>query len=194
MVNMKKHAFTALFIIVALGVALTPPVNSTIAEDSPLIHQASVQPTKVLPGDTMTVTADVSDPSGIESVTADMGGIETITLSLIEGSVEHGTWQGEWLVHDTTARDYVTTIAATNSLGKSSATDVVWSDPQTYERYHVKSEGQQTTTQTTLQTALTLTFTPNVTGDFLVLAYAILGQSSTSYFTEWQVDYMASRL
>ena len=39
----------------------------------PLIHHASVQPEKVLPGDVMTVTAEVSDlsPSGIQSVDAD---------------------------------------------------------------------------------------------------------------------------
>lgn len=36
-----------------------------------------------------------------------------------------------------------------------------------------------------------MTFTPNVTGNFLILAYANLGQSSTSYFTEWQLVYSA---
>ncbi len=189
----KVGAAVIVFLILGLlsTLTLSSPSSVQSAGDSPLIHHASVQPTKVHPGDTMTVTAEVSDPSGIESVTADMGGIEIISLSLTAGSIYDGTWQGQWLVHDTTARDYVTTIAATNFLGKSSATDIVWSDPQTYERYCVESEGIQTTTLTTLQTALTLTFTPNVTGDFLILAYAVLGQSSTSYTTEWQVDYGA---
>ncbi len=94
----------------------------------------------------MVVTAEVSDSSGIASVTANMGGIETISLSLTEGSISHGTWQGQWLVHDTRARDYVTTIVATNSQGKSSASDIVWSDPQTYERYYKNYTPEQTTT------------------------------------------------
>ncbi len=129
-----KKAGAAVIVFLILGflsaLALSSPSSVQSAGDSPLIHHASVQPTKVHPGDTMTVTAEVSDPSGIESVTADMGGIEIISLSLTAGSIYDGTWQGQWLVHDTTARDYVTTIVATNSLGKSSASDVLWSDPQ----------------------------------------------------------------
>jgi len=116
------NAAIALAMVVALLFVLALPSTVQAAKDSPLIHHASVQPTKVFPGDTMTVTAEVSDPSGISSVTADMGGIDTIPLSLVEGTIYHGTWQGQWLVHDTTVRDYVTTIVATNSLGKSSAT------------------------------------------------------------------------
>ena len=127
----KFTPIATIFIVAALLLAFSSFPTAGGAGNAPLIHHASVQPTKVHPGDTMTVTAEVSNPSGIESVTADMGGIETISLSLVAGSIEHGTWQGQWLVHDTTTRDYVTTIVATNSLGKSSATDIVWSDAQT---------------------------------------------------------------
>jgi len=105
---MGKKAFLVVLTMVALLVAGLP-LSVQSAGGSPVIFRASVQPPKVHPGDTMTVTAEVSDPSGIASVTADMGGIEIISLSLLDGSIEHGTWQGQWLVHDTTARDYVTT-------------------------------------------------------------------------------------
>ena len=176
-------------IMLALLFALALPITGQSAEDSPLIHHASVQPAKVRPGDTMTVTAEVSDSSGIESVTADMGGIETVSLSLIEGSIYDGTWQGQWLVHDTTARDYVTTIVATNSLGKSATRDVLWRDPQTYERYHNTYKTEQTTTSTTWQDAHSITFTPNVTGNFTVISSATLQNDSTSDYTEVQVIY-----
>ena len=175
--------------MLALLFALALPITGQSAEDSPLIHHASVQPAKVRPGDTMTVTAEVSDSSGIESVTADMGGIETVSLSLIEGSIYDGTWQGQWLVHNTTARDYVTTIVATNSLGKSATRDVLWRDPQTYERYQKAYATEQTTTSTAWQDAHSITFTPNVTGNFAVISSATLTNSVITTYTEVQVIY-----
>jgi len=118
-----------------------------------------------------------------------MGGIDIISLNLIEGSIYHGTWQGQWLVRGTGARQYVTTIVATNTLGKSSATDVLWRDPQTYERYHNEFYGSVTTTNTTWQDALSITFTPNVAGPFQMLARADISNSSTSTYTDIRVIY-----
>ena len=70
--------------------------DTPVPASPPLIHHASVHPDKVLPGDVMTVTAEVSSGTGIISVTADMGGIETISLRLLEGSAHNGTWQADW--------------------------------------------------------------------------------------------------
>ena len=95
------------------------------------VIDAGVSPLKVRPGDTMLVTASCVDPAGIETVTADMGGIETIQLSLISGTIYDGTWQATWLVHDTEVRDYNTTVTATNVFGESSSVNVGWSDPAT---------------------------------------------------------------
>jgi hypothetical protein len=106
--TMEKRAFLAISTMVALLVAGLP-LSVWSAGGSPVIHHASVHSTKAYPGDTMTITANVYDSSGIQSVTADMGGIEIISLSLIAGSIYDRTWQGQWLAHDTTARDYVTT-------------------------------------------------------------------------------------
>jgi len=83
----------------------------------------------------MVVSAEVSDPDGIESVTADMGGIETISLSLIQGSIYHGDWQGQWLVHDTGPREYTTIIVATNFRGVTSSYSITWTD-QTWESFN----------------------------------------------------------
>ncbi len=179
--SVKKLALVVL-VFITLGVLLgiASPSNAQSAEFSPLIRDAWVGPTKVYPGDTMTVTAEVSDPSGIEAVSADMGSIETISLSLIEGSIYHGTWQGEWLVHSTRAKQYVTTVTATNRYGWCSTYDIVWRDPQTYERYWNIGAGPYTTTSSSWQDAHTMTFTPNVTGNFLFLSSATLENSSTS--------------
>jgi hypothetical protein len=78
--------------------------SSTEAADvstSPRIISAKVEPEKVRPKDVMTITAEVKDDSGIKSVTADMGGIETIKLELKEGSIYQGVWEKQWVVHDT---------------------------------------------------------------------------------------------
>ncbi len=80
----------------------------------------------------MVVTAEVSDSSGIASVTANMGGIETISLSLTQGTVYEGLWQATWLVHDTETKVYVTTIHAIDALGREASATVEWSDPTYY--------------------------------------------------------------
>lgn len=97
---------------------------------SPTILNSSVEPLKVQPGDTMKVEAEIKDEYGIESVKADMGGIETIELALVSGSRYQGIWQANWLVRDTESKNYVTTITATNVKGLSSSVDVRWSDPE----------------------------------------------------------------
>ena len=63
--------------IIDTGAYLDYQTNANNYVDScdvaPIIHHASVEQEKVLPGDLMTVTAEVSDssPSGIPSVDAD---------------------------------------------------------------------------------------------------------------------------
>lgn len=58
-------------------------------------------------------------------------------------------------------------------------------DSYTIERYYSESITQQTTTDnTTFQDAVTLSFTPPVTKDYIVIASALVTNSSTSYYTE----------
>ena len=93
---------------------VTPLSNKLHSPSPPHIINASVYPLKVRPGDVMTVTVQVEDDYGISEVTADMGGIETVSLYLVNGSDYNGTWQGDWRVYDTEIRDYNTTVTATN--------------------------------------------------------------------------------
>jgi hypothetical protein len=116
--------------VFAIASMITACSSQSSISTYPLID-AGVSPLKVRPGDTMLVTASCVDPAGIETVTADMGGIETIQLSLISGTICDGTWQATWLVHDTEVRDYNTTVTATNVFGECSSVNVGWSDPAT---------------------------------------------------------------
>jgi len=101
------------------------------AEDinKPNIISASVLPTKVWPGQTMTIRAEIEDAFGLTSVKADMGGIETIDLNLQSGDQYHGIWEATWLVHDTELKDYLTIISALNSQQALSKKELLWSDP-----------------------------------------------------------------
>jgi hypothetical protein len=141
--NKRDKYFNIFSRVLTMGIILTVlfswfgfPINVFGESESeqqeltpPNILNASVEPTKVQPGDVMLIKAEIQDDYGIESVTADMGGIETIDLELVDGTVYNGIYQAEWLVHDTEPKNYITTITATNVKGLSSSVEVEWSDP-----------------------------------------------------------------
>lgn len=111
---------------------LFAPVVS--ADESPNITGISINPTKVIPGDVMKIYANISDSVGVVSVQVDMGGIETVTLQLISGTIYNGTWAGSWKVHDTEPKKYNAKITAKNRLGFTSSSTAEWSDPiSTYD-------------------------------------------------------------
>ena len=107
------------------------PVQKISSYFEPEIIFASVEPKKVVPGDIMTITAEIKDNLGIKSVTADMGGIETIELKQGEGNIYRGIWENRWQVHGTEAREYVTIIIVTNIFGKTVTKEIKWRDPTT---------------------------------------------------------------
>ncbi len=59
-------------------------------------------------------------------------------------------------------------------------------DNYTIERYYAEDDSEQTTTNTTMVTAIEINFTPPGTGtkDFLIIATALTNNSSTAYYTE----------
>ena len=118
----------------------------------PKITGASVEPNDVKPGDVMIVTAYISDKFGIVSVKVDLGGIETIDLSLKDGSVNQGIWEGKWNVHDTQVKTYIAKIEAVNVLGLSSSFDVEWSDTPAWWNSNYKYRKQITVTNNTVST------------------------------------------
>ena len=94
----------------------------------PIIISAYVEPDDVWPGDIMLVSVEVRDNYGVSSVIADMGGIETIELENVKGSIYQGIWQYNWLVHDTLVQNYTTNISVTNMLGNNASTSILWRD------------------------------------------------------------------
>lgn len=122
----QDNFFARFFYFASIGRAQAAPA---IEWEKPRIIYAEVEPQKVRPGDVMAVWAEIEDGLGVRSVTADMGGIETINLDLSSGDEYRGVWQTEWRVHGTEIKDYTTVITATNQMGESETYEVVWSDP-----------------------------------------------------------------
>ncbi|HNT60358.1 MAG TPA: NosD domain-containing protein, partial [Candidatus Bilamarchaeaceae archaeon] len=98
----------------------------------PSIISAHVLPEKVIPGDTMRISVTVYDHAGVRSVTAYMPhdlGEDEVPFSLVNGTETYGVWEADWLVHDTSPREYFSTIVAENTLGQRSEKEVRWFDP-----------------------------------------------------------------
>ncbi len=94
------------------------------------ILSAWVSPRKVQPGNEMRVHFEIKDTRGIESIEADLGGIETVQLRLIGGDAFHGVWEAVWDVHDTEERQYLATIRArTQRLEILTHTIPFWDPP-----------------------------------------------------------------
>ncbi len=105
------------------------PITSSTERTATKVLNATAYPAKVLPGDTLTLTVTLEDPKGIALVTADMGGIETVSLHRIQGTDTHGTWEVAWGVHGTEERKYVSTVTVMNRQGERVTVDIPWVDP-----------------------------------------------------------------
>jgi len=91
---MNEKAAGIIGVLLVFALVGISSIGTTLELSKPQITDAYVDPVKVRPGDTMLVTAEIEDDYGISSVTADMGGIETIELELVNGSIYKGVWQG----------------------------------------------------------------------------------------------------
>ncbi|MEM5826109.1 MAG: DUF2341 domain-containing protein [Candidatus Aenigmatarchaeota archaeon] len=137
MFEMKKYLIILMAILIILAffsIYLTSPTGFIISIFSkpPEIINASVDPIKVEPSDWMIIRAEIKDEYGIESVKADMAGIETINLSLVEGNATHGVYQATWFVHSVeVGKTYNATIIARNIKGKESFVKVEFHDDPT---------------------------------------------------------------
>ncbi len=112
-----------------------PPVGYVEPKSGPEIISASVNPTKVRPGDQMEIKAEITDKHGIENVTAAMEhdkGNDELLLTLVEGTQFDGSWQATWIVHDTVEKAYTTKLTGVNVLGETSSENIKWYDPIGY--------------------------------------------------------------
>ncbi|MEM5815738.1 MAG: DUF2341 domain-containing protein, partial [Candidatus Aenigmatarchaeota archaeon] len=144
MFEMKKYLIILVAILMLLAffsIYLASPTGFIISifSKSPEIINASVEPIKVEPSDYMIIRAEIKDEYGIESVKADMAGIEIINLSLVEGNATHGVYQATWFVHSVeVGKTYNATIIARNVKGKESFVRVEFhDDPMLCCRYQI---------------------------------------------------------
>src|SRR3989338_3347727 len=102
---------------------------SFLTHHTPEIIDASLHPDRVKVNDILTIEAEVHDTYGIREVTAEIEGIETVSLELINGTPQHGLWQVQWLVHSTVTREYKVVVRARNFLNLSDQTTLSFYDP-----------------------------------------------------------------
>jgi len=95
----------------------------------PVFIDTKLWPKSVINNDTMHFDIRAKDSQGIVLMTIDMGGIETITLNLTDGTIYEGQWIGTWIVHDALTIEYNATITAFNSLGYYNEIKILWEDP-----------------------------------------------------------------
>ncbi|MBA7493658.1 hypothetical protein ES702_04219 [subsurface metagenome] len=136
-ISLKQYCIS-LFILLILFLPSTVVISKaepSIITSAPIIFYSSVNPTKVQPGDQMTVSASVFDLFGVEKVQAKFfheKGFDTVDLSQVLGSKYWGVWQGCWKVHDTKVKGYTTTVTAFSKSGLSSSTNLTWWDPASW--------------------------------------------------------------
>ncbi len=78
-------------------------------------------------GDTIFINVTIPASNNVRSVTADMGGIETIDLSLADNSTNDKLWQAKWVVRDAKAGEYFATIKAIDANKTQYSSMIDWS-------------------------------------------------------------------
>ncbi|OGX58021.1 MAG: hypothetical protein A2306_04360 [Omnitrophica WOR_2 bacterium RIFOXYB2_FULL_38_16] len=104
----------------------------TPKKGEPFIENGYLFPLDVHPGDTMQVGVSVKDEVGISSIKATFPhekGVDVVDLELIQGDGFDGKWKGQWLVHDTIEKEYVTEITVENLEGRKVVEKKKWTDP-----------------------------------------------------------------
>jgi hypothetical protein len=114
-------AFLIFVPIVSVSI-ISSPINSDQNEIS-----ASLYPENVHKNDTMFVNISVPFSFDISSVVADMGGLDTVILSLWENNSYGKLWQASWVVPDVDSGDYVAAITLMNDINGSFVLEKTWS-------------------------------------------------------------------
>jgi len=110
----------ALFIVLAAIPYVLPPLYGDFGSDVTV----SLDPDRVRVNETLFVNVTIPSPYNITQVRADMAGVETINLSLIDNSTSLHLWQGVWLVHDIIPDEHIMTITAFDGYNMSYSTGV----------------------------------------------------------------------
>jgi competence protein ComGC len=129
-VPVANSDFDVIYSLFPKSYALSLADNKDQVEDEkPNISMMSIVPNKVLPGDIMHVKAYVKASNGVAKLTVNLGGIEILELHRIDGDKYQGSWEGEWLVHDTKQQYYAADFLVIDEKGFETKGNVSWSDP-----------------------------------------------------------------
>jgi hypothetical protein len=113
----------ALLVVLAMFPYVLPPLHGDFSSDV----SVSLYPENVLNNDTMFVNVTIPEFYNITSVTADMAGIESVNLSLVDNSTSLHMWQSIWIAHDVITGEHIVTISALDEDNISYYAGVRWS-------------------------------------------------------------------
>ena len=114
---------SSLFIIAIFGcVYIVSPVDSSRSEIN-----VYLTPSNVHENDTMFVNVTVPSSFGIQSATADMSGIESLDLSLVDNSSGIELWQTVWVVPVVEVGNHIATVTLVDTNNNSFVSEASWS-------------------------------------------------------------------
>ena len=115
----------ALMIILAALPYILTPLYGDFGTDISI----SLNPENAFNNDTMYVNMTIPTSYNITSVTADMSGIETLNLTLIDNTTLEQFWQTVWVVHNAEYGEHVVMITALDDMNTTYSAGVRWSIP-----------------------------------------------------------------
>ena len=114
---------SSLFIIAIFGcVYIVSPVDSSRSEIN-----VYLTPSNVHENDTMFVNVTVPSSFGIQSATADISGIESLDLSLVDNSSGIELWQTVWVVPVVEVGNHIATVTLVDTNNNSFVSEASWS-------------------------------------------------------------------
>jgi len=108
-------AIVLLFVISAAIQFILPPIYGDFGSDISIV----LDPDGVHVNETLFVNITIPSKYNITQVNADMAGVETINMTLIDNSTLSHLWYGIWLVHDVVPDEYIMTIYAKDNENTS---------------------------------------------------------------------------
>ncbi len=126
-----RRFFKRIFSLIVTAVLIFVPILSVTIISSPINSDqneiiVSLYPENAHKNDTVFVNVSVPFCLNICSVIADMGGIQTVVLSLIENNSYGELWQASWVVPDVDDGTYIACITYRNDTNSSCVVEKTW--------------------------------------------------------------------
>ena len=124
-IRLQKKIVSLLLAFLLLSIVIVAASFVSVPSSSGLL--VSISPPTVWTGDCLYVNVTVPSSVNITSGTCDMGGIETVNLSLVDITSINQLWQAVWIVHDVSVGEYVAAITVIDEHNTSNHAGVGWS-------------------------------------------------------------------